>query len=514
MAIDLGIGMPRIDITSRQLASDQTLARIAGGSALLFVGTFLGLGLNYVYAIALARLLGPEQFGLYALGLGCFNLLSVIALAGLDAAVLRFVPALRAQSDAASIGRIIRAALVLSSGLGILFAAALLLSSDTIANRFFHNVEASNVLKLFALSIPIFLVSTVALAALQALREVRWRTSVKYLCEPVVKSAVTLALIWVGWGLMSALMALPVALALTAVLALLPLRQLLSNWKESIFAGMAYGNILKYSLPLFGGLVLNGIATRSDVLFLGYWLPVEQVGIYSAAFQTSAIMAVVLGTLESIATPFLSESISKNDKNQISSLAGTVVRWTLTGTLPLTIIMVVFAKDIMALFGNDFESGWVCLVILAIGQLANSAMGCSNGMLLWAGQSKLVMWNSAFASALQIGLYFLLVPTYGAIGAAFATSTGIVLVVILRVVQVHQVLNVWPYGSALYKPLISGLIAVVLVMAAKSGLAFSHVGLLIVLFCVSYAGLLWALGIDTSDRAILLYLKQRLTQSG
>ena len=364
MAIDLGIGIPRIEINTPRLPSDQALGRIASGSALLFVVTFLGLGLNYVYAIALARLLGPEQFGLYAIGLGCFNLLSVIALAGLDTAVLRFVPPLRAQSDAAGIGGIIRAALVLSSGLGVLFAAALLLSSDTIANRFFHNAEASNVLKLFALSIPLFLVSTVALAALQALREVRWRTSVKYLCEPVVKFAVTLTLIWVGWGLMSALVALPVALALTAVLALLPLRQLLSNGNKSLFAGMAYGNVLKYSLPLFGGLVFNGLATRSDVLFLGYWSRGGQVGIYSAAFQTSAIMAVVLGTLESIATPFLSESISKNDPSQIRSLTGTVLRWTVTGTLPLCIVMAVFAKDIMSLFGTRFESGAVCLRFL------------------------------------------------------------------------------------------------------------------------------------------------------
>lgn len=512
MSIDLDIGIPRIEITSRQLASDQTLVRIASGSALFFVGTFLGLGLNYVYAIVLARLLGPEQFGLYALGLGCFNLLSVIALAGLDTAVLRFVPALRAQNDAAGIGGIIRAALVLSSGLGVLFATVLLLSSDMLANQFLHHPDATTVLQLFALSIPLFVVSTVAITALQAFGEVRWRTSVKYLCEPVVRFAVTLALIWAGWGLISALVALPVALAITAVLALLPFRQLLSNGNKSIFSGMVNGNVLKYSLPLFGGLVLNGLATRSDVLFLGHWIPVEQVGIYSAAFQTSAIMAVVLGTLESIATPFLSESISKNDKGRIRSLACTVVRWTVTGTLPLIIVMVVFAKDIMALFGNDFESGWVCLVILAIGQFANSAMGCSNGMLLWAGQSKLVMWNSVFASAVQIGLYFVLIPTYGAIGAALAASAGIVLVVILRVVQVHQILNVWPYDSTLCKPLISGLIALVVVMIAKSLFAFLHTGVFVGLFCVSYAAFLFTLGIDASDKAILLHLKQRLTQ--
>lgn len=512
MAIDLGIGIPRIEINSPRLPSDQALVRIAGGSVLLFIVTFFGLGLNYLYAIVLARVLGPEQFGLYALGLGCFNLLSVISLAGLDTAVLRFVPALRAQNDAAGIGEIIRAALVLAASLGVLSTAVLLMSADTLATRFFHHDDTSKVLKLFALSIPVFVVSTVALAALQAFREVRWRTSIKYLCEPVVKVAVTLGLVWWGWGLMSALVALPVALGLTAVLAILPLHRLSSKGNDARPSGIAYRDVLRYSLPLLGGLVFNGLATRSDVLLLGYWSSVEEVGIYSAAFQTSAIMTVVLGTLESIATPFLSECMTKNDPEEIRSLTGTVLRWTVTGTLPLCIVMAVFAKDIMSLFGTHFESGSVCLIILAVGQFINSATGCSNGMLLWAGHSKLIMWNSIAVSVAQIGLYLILIPSYGVIGAALAISASLVLNVILRTIQVHHVLDLWPYDSTIYKPLAAGVAASFLVLIVRSVPLLSHVAVLLGLFVLSYVGFLFALGLHDGDRAVLLQLKRRFKQ--
>lgn len=513
MAIGRGIGIPRIDIASSQLATDQTLARIASGSALFFVGTFVGLGLNYVYAIALARLLGPEQFGLYAIGLGCFNLLSVIALAGLDTAVLRFVPALRAQNDAAGIGGIIRAILVLTALLGMFYASVLLLSSDMLANQFLHHPDVSTVLQLFALSIPLFVVSTVAIAVLQAFGEVRWRTFVKYLCEPVVKSAVTLGFIWIGWGLTSAVVALPVALLLTAGLALLPLRPFWLNVKEPIFSIKHYSNVIAYSLPLFGGVLLNSIATRSDVFFLGYWVSVAQVGIYSAAFQTAAVMAVVLGALESVATPFLSESISKNNRADVRSLAGTVLRWTMMVTLPLCIVMAVFAADVMDLFGKQFASGWACLVILTVGQFANSATGCSNGMLLWSGHSKLVMWNSVVASVTQIALYLILIPSYGIVGAAIATSASLVLTTVLRVVQVHHVLHIWPYDFTIIKPLASGLLSLALILMVRAVLPDSMAGVLVGLFTITYLGLLLMFGLPDGDRSMLLHLRRRFVQS-
>lgn len=511
MAIDLNIGIPRIDITSRKLAPDQALIHIASGSALFFVGTFFGLGLNYLYTLALARFLGPGQFGLYALGLGMFSLLSVIAVAGLDTAVLRFIPAARAQADTVRVSRTVRATLVLASCFASLLAVAMLFGSNVIAERLFHNSAASLVLLFFALSIPLYVVSSISLAVLQSFGEVRWRTTVKYLCEPVVKFTVTLGLFWAGWGVMSALVAFPIALALTAVLALWPLHHLLTGLSGPGLSKGIYGEMLKYSSPLLGGLLFNSIATRSDILVLGYWVPIEEVGIYSAAFQTSAIMAVILGTFESIATPYLSESISRDDRGQIRSLSGALLRWTLTATFPLFLLITVFAEEIMALFGKDFASGSSCLIILVLGQFVQSAVGCSNGLLLWTGHSKLVMWNSVVTSVVQIGLYFLLIPSYGALGAAVATCTGLVLVVIMRSVQVYRVLNLWPHDRTTLKPMISGLAALLVVVTTRMTFESVHVMLLAGLFAVTYVGFLYVLGLHEGDRAVLLKLRQRFS---
>jgi len=509
MAIGFGIGTPRINIQSSEFSFDQALVRIAGGSALLFAGTILGLGLNYIYAIVLARMLGPEQFGLYALGLGCFNLLAFTALAGLDSAVLRFIPGLRTNGDVPEVAGIIRATLALAAGLGLLSAIALYATADSLAVRFFHRDDMAGVLNLFAFSIPFFVLSTVALAVLQAFREVRWRTLAKYLCEPVIKAAVTLGLIGWGWGLTAALIALPLALCVTTALALFPLRHLFSKQQAARPLGTSAGEVLTYSLPLLAGLLFNSAAARSDVLLLGIWSSVEDVGIYSAAFQTAASMALVLGTLESIATPFLSEKLSGNDPVQVRVLTGTLLRWTLMVTMPLCIVMTMFATDILSLFGSRFESGALCLVILAVGQFLYSVTGCSHGLLLWSGRSKLVMWNSIGISVVQIGLYILLIPFFGMLGAALASGGSLILSMIVRTVQVRRVLHIWPFDTSIWRPFAAGLGAAAPLLVVRA-LSLELPPLVSCgLFVILYAGLLCVFGLHDGDKAVLLHLRTR-----
>src|SRR5687768_4378606 len=56
-------------------------------------------GLNVLLLIALARALGPSEFGVYAYTLTWLNLLAIVGLMGVDHAALRFVAAHRAKDE-------------------------------------------------------------------------------------------------------------------------------------------------------------------------------------------------------------------------------------------------------------------------------------------------------------------------------------------------------------------------------------------------------------------------------
>jgi O-antigen/teichoic acid export membrane protein len=486
------------------------LVRIANGTALVFVATFFGLGLNYAYNIFLARYLGAGSYGLYALGLATFNLLAVISLAGLDSATLKFVPASLATEDEIGIRRTVRTLLGLSLVFGGLFGAVLLLGSRPIAMEIFRKPEIARVLWILALGIPAYATSSVLIATLQAFQEVRWRTFVKYISEPVVKVILTVVLLWAGWDLDAALVAFVAALVLSAVLALAPLRRMLSLRQVGGPSSISVGEVLTYSMPLLWAVLVSSVAVKADVLLLGYWQSAGDVGVYSAAFQTSAIIVLVLQSFESIANPLLSESIAREDRSQLEKLYKILLRWVLTLSFPIFLVIALLPKELLALFGEKFEGGALCLVILAIGQIVNAGTGSANNILLLAGHTRLVMWNTLLAGILQIALNLVLIPRYGIVGAAIAAAASLVLVDVVRIVEGFRLLGIQPYEWIVWKPVAAGIGTAMIVWLLREWLQVQGLFPLVCGVAVSYFTFLVALGLYDEDVVALRGVRQRI----
>src|SRR5690606_34369739 len=85
--------------------------RTAGGASLVLFAMCLGLGLNYLFGVFIARWLGADAFGLYAVGVAVCGAVSVLAVLALDNAVLRYLPQLKAREPEQR-GAFIKASLV------------------------------------------------------------------------------------------------------------------------------------------------------------------------------------------------------------------------------------------------------------------------------------------------------------------------------------------------------------------------------------------------------------------
>lgn len=96
------------------------------GGASLLVASMFGNGMNYFFMLFLARQLGTEDFGIYALGLTIFNALLLVAIAGVDTGAIKFVSEYRAQGQEEAACRAIATAVVLVTGFGLIAGLGLL----------------------------------------------------------------------------------------------------------------------------------------------------------------------------------------------------------------------------------------------------------------------------------------------------------------------------------------------------------------------------------------------------
>ena len=95
-------------------------------------------------------------------------------------------------------------------------------------------------------------------------------------------------------------------------------------------------------------------------------------------------------------------------------------------SLPIFLPLILFSEIIMSLFGAEFERGGKVLLILAIGQLTNTFCG-SVGFLLNMSGNERANSNVTLISLLVLIVFMvLLIPSFGIIGAALASSASVI----------------------------------------------------------------------------------------
>jgi O-antigen/teichoic acid export membrane protein len=80
----------------------------------------------------------------------------------------------------------------------------------------------------------------------------------------------------------------------------------------------------------------------------------------------------------------------------------------------------------MNVFGSDFSNGATTLQILSVGQFINVAMGSFVMLLVMSGREREYRNVLMVSTLVVLTLNVVLIPKYGAIGAAIATTSAIV----------------------------------------------------------------------------------------
>jgi O-antigen/teichoic acid export membrane protein len=244
---------------------------------------------------------------------------------------------------------------------------------------------------------------------------------------------------------------------------------------------------------------------------LGYLSDSSSVGIYNASSKVSILAGSVLNSLTAIFSPIISDLHNKKKMELLGSLYSSVTKWTLTLTIPITIIFIFFADNILLIFGDEFTKGMLVLIILSSARLVISGFGPVGYMLQMSGKQLLVLINTLFMLLVNIILNYWLIRHYGIMGAALGTFFALTLVNLVEFIQVKYLMNLQPYSLKFIKPLIAGASAS-LVIILSSKLDMFQVSWFILLFAslVSYFAFIWIMGFDEEDKMIISTIRRKI----
>ena len=512
-------------MTNRQPASAATLAgelchqesrdhkTIAYGGGALLLASALGNGLNYAFGIFLARTLGPEEFGLYALALTMFNMLTLAVVFGMDSGVIKFISHHLGEGQSSKARETLVAAASIAFGSGLVAAIGLGLLAHPLAMTVYGKPELALSLLFFAAAIPFATVALVLISALQAFQTVRYTILIKYLWEPIAKFVFAAVLLWAGFQLYGVLISIVLTLVFSAALAIRAAHRLAFSGSEGlpVWNTQEARTLLTYCLPLAVSNLFGVVAPRSDIMILGYWANTQEVGIYLAAFQTAAIMSLVLSAFDTGLAPIISRAWSQKDRARMRDSYQAVSRLSITVSLPIFCCLILFANDILEVFGPEFSNGTAALTILAVGQVFNNATGSANTILLMSGHSRLVMTNTVVMGVALLAATALIIPFWGINGAAIAASTTFILTNVIRTIQVWRLHSIPAFTWGLAKPIIAAAAATGIVFMLHNSVVMLPSPVLGLALGVLYLTGLLLLGINQEDRLVFQSLFSRVT---
>jgi O-antigen/teichoic acid export membrane protein len=489
------------------------ISRIAKNAGISGIGEIVSNIFGYATSIVITRTVGPYIFGVFSLANIITWIAQVFSSIGLNEGLLRFVAFYKGKGDTPRVkGSIIFGTKVVFS-LSIFFAVVLFYLADLIGNKFFHNPDVSFALKILVISLPFLTLEELWLKVIQSFQIIKYQVFVQKFFQPVVRLLAIAILFLMGFKLVGILVASIIAICTASLLSLYYLLKISQIHKEFPHPKSERKEIIFFSLPLSLSQLLGIVTFYIDALMLGYFKTATEVGIYSAVSRVGMLILVPLTSFNTIFAPMISEIYSKNEMKRLEDLFKTVTKWIFLLSLPLFLLFILLAEQIMGFFGQDFVVGSVALIIFGAGELINAGVGSVGYMLMMTGRSKIVLFNSLVFCALNIVLNYILIPKYSIVGAAIGTGSSIAVINILRVIEVYYFMKIQPFKIDYLKPCIAGVLSFFLiniVIYKIPPVSIFSMAVISFLFISSYTFFIYLFRLENEDKYILKLIYQKI----
>jgi O-antigen/teichoic acid export membrane protein len=209
--------------------------------------------------------------------------------------------------------------------------------------------------------------------------------------------------------------------------------------------------IVKVSTPMLYSSSFALLIGWVNIILLGYFADESEVGIYDSAGRLAALSSIALIAINSIVAPKFAESFARKNNEELEQVTKKSTKMIFLATTPILVIMVVFGRTALTMFGSEFVVGYWTLVVLCIAKFVGAVSGSVGYLLQMTGRQKVYLNIVAIAFLINLTLGFYLIPKHGYVGAAVATAIAVIFSNLVSIWIIKRRLGFWTF----YLPFIS-----------------------------------------------------------
>ena len=214
---------------------------------------------------------------------------------------------------------------------------------------------------------------------------------------------------------------------------------------EIQFRGLYKARIPKASFDFWIVNASQLLMNWSPIFVAGLLLTTSELAELNIAQRAGNLINFVLIIVSFTFAPKFRLRFQSNDLSGLRSVIASCSRLLIAMGTPVAIGVIVFAPQIMSLFGDKYSSGAVALMIYAAGQYFNVITGSVNQILTMCNFEKALRNICMVSATTSMLLGILLTYQFGAIGVAMAASTGLIVQNVLAVLKLRIAMGIWVF---------------------------------------------------------------------
>lgn len=375
--------------------------------------------------ILLARFLGPDDFGDFAFAVSFVIIASIFSSLGLPTVVTRFGAIYFINDNWKKLKGI------LSFSNKKVFICSLIVTAVLFILLVTNVIRvAAKEYVLIALPIILFLaLSTIRTGLLTAIEKVNLSQLPEMIVRPLLFFLVILVFYYLGildgyTAIISYMIINGIIFLIGAYLVKKFTHKHIENVEPDYSESKPW---VKSAMPLFLLGSIQVLGAQADIFLLGFLADSEEVGIFKSMYQISLLVIFSLTAVNAIVSPYIVRSFEEKNIKKLKQLLFTFCGINLVFALIIAFPFLFFGEFfIELLYGKEFVVGATCLQILIFGRIINSIFGISNQFLKMMGEERKATKGIFIGAVAGIVLNFLLIPTYGIIGAAIASASALI----------------------------------------------------------------------------------------
>ncbi len=412
----------------------------------------LALVISFVTVLFISRNFSAKELGVFTLVQSVLMIMISIGRFGMHQSMIKRVAVNKAKENILGIRRDYQNALIIALSVSLLIVALSFLMSPLVGDRFLPDIQGSIYLSAIGLSVLLLVWRDINVASLRGLKAI----SISVFLEQASIHLFTLLFLLIIYFAIE-----PEGAILNAYFLAILTAFLISQffwYRETNKLDRTKGEVdftrkqlVKLSFPMLLSSSLLMLNQWMDSLMLGYFLNEEEVGLYNVALRISNLVMIPLFAVNAVAAPKFAEDYSKDGGSSLQHTVSQASKMIFLLSIPIVIVLVVLGEFALSIFGEEYIVSYLPMLILLIGQAVNVSAGSVMNLLQMTGYEKLGNRIVLASTVTNIAMNVILIPLYGAIGAAIATSSSLVVWNLLGLIYVWKKLKIrsfyWPFRS-------------------------------------------------------------------